>query len=99
MGFAAAKVHTLQLCTYADNRYAAANWRVFTVICVGPVDNGNSGAEDDFKLIPSTMSPGKLAHEFEEYRPYDSISQFRREMAKYVSEDEVTYLTRYVTLD
>lgn len=59
----------------------------------------NSGAEDDYKLIPSTMSPGKLAHEFEEYRPYDSMEQFRREMAKYVSDEEVAYLARFVTLD
>lgn len=59
----------------------------------------NSGAEDDYKLIPSTMSPRKLAHEFEEYRPYESMDQFRREMAKYVSEEEVAYLSRYVTLD
>jgi hypothetical protein len=59
----------------------------------------NTGAEEDYKLIPSTMSPGKLAHEFEEYRPYESMDQFRREMAKYVSEEEVAYLVRYVTLD
>ncbi len=59
----------------------------------------NSGAEADYKLIPSSMSPGKLAHEFEEYRPYESIEQFQREMAKYVSDEEVAHLTRYVTLD
>jgi hypothetical protein len=59
----------------------------------------NGGAEADFKLIPSSMSPRKLAHEFEEYRPYESMDQFRREMAKYVSDEEVAYLTRYVTLD
>ncbi len=59
----------------------------------------NTGAEEDFKLIPSTMSPGKLAHEFEEYRPYESIEQFRREMAKYVSDAEVAHLIRYVKLD
>lgn len=59
----------------------------------------NNGAEDDYKLIPSTMSPGKLAHEFEEYRPYESMDQFSREMSKYVSDDEVAYLTRFVTLD
>jgi hypothetical protein len=59
----------------------------------------NSGVEDDYKLIPSTMSPRKLAHEFEEYRPYESIDQFRREMAKYVSDPEVDHLTRYVTVD
>jgi radical SAM superfamily enzyme with C-terminal helix-hairpin-helix motif len=59
----------------------------------------NSGAEEGYKLIPSTMSPRKLAHEFEEYRPYESMDQFRREMAKYVSDEEVAYLSRYVTLD
>ena len=59
----------------------------------------NSGAEEDYKLIPSTMPAGKLAHEFEEYRPYESIEQFQREMSKYVSGEEVAYLSRYVTLD
>jgi hypothetical protein len=59
----------------------------------------NSGAEKDYQLIPSTMSPGKLAHEFEEYRPYDSMEEFSREMSKYVSDAEVTYLKRFVTLD
>lgn len=59
----------------------------------------NNGDEADYKLIPSTMSAGKLAHEFEEYRPYESIEQFSREMSKYVSEEEVAYLVRFVTLD
>ena len=59
----------------------------------------NSGAEADYKLIPSTMSAGKLAHEFEEYRPYESMEDFSREMSKYVSAEEVVYLERFVTLD
>ncbi|MFK7887659.1 MAG: hypothetical protein AB8G16_12435 [Gammaproteobacteria bacterium] len=59
----------------------------------------NSAADADMRLIPSSLTPGKLAHEFEEYRPYDSIEQFQREMSKYVSADEVANLTRYVTLD
>lgn len=59
----------------------------------------NSGAEADYKLIPSTMSARKLAHEFEEYRPYESMEQFSREMSKYVSAEEVAYLERFVTLD
>lgn len=59
----------------------------------------NSGADEDYRLIPSTMPAGKLAHEFEEYRPYDSMEEFQREMVKYVSNDEVAYLTRFVTLD
>ena len=59
----------------------------------------NTGAEDDYKLIPSSLRPGHLAHEFEEYRPYESMEQFSREMSKYVSADEVVYLERFVTLD
>jgi len=59
----------------------------------------NTGADADYRLIPSTMPAGKLAHEFEEYRPYESMDEFRREMSKYVSEQEVEYLTRFVTLD
>ncbi|NNC77952.1 MAG: hypothetical protein HKN77_08310 [Woeseiaceae bacterium] len=59
----------------------------------------HSGADEDYRLIPSSMPAGKLAHEFEEYRPYESIAQFRREMSKYVSEEEVAYLARFVTLD
>ncbi len=59
----------------------------------------NTGSEEDYKLIPSTLSPRHLAHEFEEYRPYSSLDDFAREMKKYVSDAEVENLKRYVTLD
>lgn len=59
----------------------------------------NTGSNADYQLIPTTLSPRKLAHEFEEYRPYDSIEQFSREMSKYVSAEEVAFLTRYVTIN
>lgn len=59
----------------------------------------NTGSEDDYKLIPSTLSPRHLAHEFDEYRPYASMDDFAREMKKYVSAAEVENLKRYVTLD
>ena len=38
----------------------------------------------------------RLAHEFEEYRPYRAIAQFRREIGKYVDLDEVNRLERHV---
>jgi len=41
----------------------------------------------------------EMAHEFEEYRPYSNIEQFRREIGKYVDEQEVARLEQYVTLD
>ena len=59
----------------------------------------NTGNNADYQLIPTTMSPQKIAHEFEEYRPYSSIEQFGREMSKYVSAEEVAFLQRYVTID
>jgi radical SAM superfamily enzyme with C-terminal helix-hairpin-helix motif len=45
------------------------------------------------------MIPGvgdRMAHEFEEYRPYTSIKQFKREMAKYVDENEISRYLNYV---
>ena len=57
----------------------------------------NSASEDDLMTIPG-MTP-KMVHEFEEYRPYSSMEQFRREIGKYVDADEVARLESYVTLD
>lgn len=59
----------------------------------------NTGNNADYQLIPTTLSPRKLAHEFEEYRPYDSMEQFSREMSKYVSAEEVAFLERYVRIN
>jgi len=56
----------------------------------------NSASSEDFATIPG-MTP-KMVHEFEEYRPYSSMEQFRREIGKYVDEDEVARLESYVTL-
>jgi len=58
--------------------------------------NLNTASDEEILTIPGVGS--RLLHEFKEYRPYDSIEQFRREIGKYVSEDEVSRLERYVTL-
>ena len=39
-----------------------------------------------------------MAHEFEEYRPYTSMEQFRKEIGKYVDEKELARLERLVYL-
>jgi DNA uptake protein ComE-like DNA-binding protein len=57
----------------------------------------NDAAEADLMTIPGMSK--RMAHEFEEYRPYTSLEQFRREIGKYVDEDEVARLESYVTLD
>ena len=56
--------------------------------------NLNTTAEDDFKLVPGVGD--KMAHEFEEYRPYTSVAQFRREIGKYVDEDQVLKYENFV---
>ena len=57
----------------------------------------NDASRDDILLIPGVGR--RMAHEFEEYRPYTSIEQFRREIGKYVDDDEVARLEMYVKLD
>ncbi|MGH8223073.1 MAG: hypothetical protein ACREQZ_08870, partial [Woeseiaceae bacterium] len=57
----------------------------------------NSASDGDIQLIPGVGR--KMAHEFEEYRPYTSMEQFRREIGKYVDADEVARLEQYVTLE
>lgn len=56
--------------------------------------NLNTTAEEDFKMIPGVGD--RMAHEFEEYRPYTSVAQFKREIGKYVDEEEVARYLNYV---
>lgn len=57
----------------------------------------NSASADALMTIPGMTA--KMVHEFEEYRPYTSIEQFRREIGKYVDGHEVARLESYVRLD
>ena len=57
----------------------------------------NSTAEADFQTIPGVGR--KMAHEFEEYRPYESMEQWEREIGKYVDAEELARLRRYVVVD
>ena len=61
-----------------------------------PIDLNNA-SEAEILLIPGMSK--KMAHEFVEYRPYRSMEQFRREIGKYVDDDEVARLESYVSLD
>jgi len=60
-----------------------------------PLDLNRASAEE-IELIPG-VGP-RMRHEFEEYRPYTDMAQFRREIGKYVDEAEVARLEKYVTL-
>jgi DNA uptake protein ComE-like DNA-binding protein len=59
--------------------------------------NLNTASREEIMLIPGMTS--RMAHEFEEYRPYTSLEQFRREIGKYVNQAEVARLESYVTLE
>ena len=59
--------------------------------------NLNTAFESQILLIPGVGK--RMAHEFEEYRPYSDMQQFRREIGKYVDEEEVARLEQYMTLD
>jgi DNA uptake protein ComE-like DNA-binding protein len=57
--------------------------------------NLNTASEKDLlSTIPGFGS--RMVHEFEEYRPYRSVQQFRREMGKYVSPEQIAEYEKYV---
>ena len=59
--------------------------------------NLNTASDEDILSIPGVGN--RMLREFKEYRPYENIERFRREIGKYVDDDEVARLERYVTLD
>ena len=60
-----------------------------------PIDLNTAKAEE-ILLIPG-VGP-RMRREFEEYRPYPDMAKFRREIGKYVDEQEVARLERYVMI-
>ena len=56
----------------------------------------NNATDVEMKLIPGVGD--RMAYEFDEYRPYDAIERFRREMSKYVDDEEVARLEKYVVI-
>ena len=56
--------------------------------------NLNTASKEEILLIPGVGA--KMLHEFEEYRPYKALAQFRREIDKYVDDKELARLEGYV---
>src|SRR6185503_2281272 len=52
--------------------------------------NHNTAADDEILLIPGAGR--RMLREFKEYRPYDAIERFRKEIGKYVDAAEVARL-------
>jgi DNA uptake protein ComE-like DNA-binding protein len=76
--------------TLSEEQAAAALANVFVPV------NLNSASEDEIKLIPGMTE--RMVHEFLEYRPYEDMAEFDREIGKYVDAAEVARFRRYVTL-
>ena len=56
--------------------------------------NLNLAPQAEILLIP--RAGRRMAHEFDEYKPYNGgYAQFRREIGKYVNEQEVAHLEQY----
>ena len=58
--------------------------------------NLNTATEADFMTIPGVGK--RMAHEFDEYRPWKTQAQFDKEIGKYVDAKEVKRLWRYVMI-
>jgi DNA uptake protein ComE-like DNA-binding protein len=56
--------------------------------------NLNMATREEIMLIPGMGN--RMVREFLEYRPYTAITQFRKEIGKYVDEVEVARLEKYV---
>lgn len=56
----------------------------------------NTASDEDILSIPGLGR--RMLREFKEYRPYDSIEKFRKEIGKYVDAKEVARLERYVVV-
>jgi DNA uptake protein ComE-like DNA-binding protein len=57
----------------------------------------NTASEADFMTIPGAGK--RMAHEFQEYRPWKSQAQFEKEIGKYVNAKEVKRFWRYMVID
>ena len=57
----------------------------------------NSSTAEEIALIPGMSR--RMVREFLEYRPYENLEEFNREIGKYVDANEVARLRSYVTLN
>jgi len=58
--------------------------------------NLNTATDEEILLIPNVGN--RMLREFKEYRPYESLAKFHREIAKYVNDTELARLEQYVSV-
>ncbi len=76
--------------TLAQDAAAAVLVNVFVPV------NLNTASREEIELIPGMSS--RMVGEFLEYRPYEDVNEFNREIGKYVDDAEVARFRSYVTL-
>jgi DNA uptake protein ComE-like DNA-binding protein len=86
-----AAFHTVAGAGLSADQRASVYSRVFVPIKL------NAATREEIMLIPGMTA--RMAHEFEEYRPYRDLAQFDREIGKYVDAAEVARLRSYVALN
>ncbi len=78
----------------AANQAAANNTAVRNDTAKAKLNLNTASANDFLTNIPGLGN--RMVHEFEEYRPYRSIQQFRREMGKYVNAAQIAEYEKYL---
>lgn len=78
------------IATLDADEAAMVRTRVFVPV------NLNTATREEIELIPGMND--RMVGEFLEYRPYDDMAEFDREIGKYVDEEEVARFRTYVTL-
>jgi DNA uptake protein ComE-like DNA-binding protein len=58
--------------------------------------NLNTATDEEILLIPNLGR--RMLREFKEYRPYESLAKFHREIGKYVNDTELARLEQYVSV-
>lgn len=77
-------------------RHLSPEWRdsVYARVWL-PLDL-NTASSDEIILIPGVDT--RLRYELEEYRPYDGIEEFRRDIGAQLGPEETARLERYIIL-
>ncbi len=88
---------TLSLCLFAASGNAAYAAQASATPEATPAItklNLNTATDDEILTVPGVGD--RMLRELKEYRPYTSILQFRKEIGKYVSDDQVAAYENYV---
>ena len=89
--FAALAVFHREIDKYVDDA-ELARLEQYVYVRINPT----TASDEDILSIPGIGA--RMLREFKEYRPWTALAQFRREMGKYVDENEVARMERYITI-